>query len=362
MSSQTQAPSARLTLLDQSRALAIIAMIIFHFGEGALSRLPQLAHIGDYILLLGRLATPAFITVFGITAGFVYFKAIEKAGTAPVFSNIHRRTRFIVLGALAISIPAWINLLIAQDSQFNHWLFSFYSVLNFYALAFLSLPTWILLTRANPQQRCLALGVVFWLIGMGLYQIWARNPDLGFFEYIRLHLCSGAYSYFHLAGYALLLMPLGIQLRIALQQNQLSRYFLQLAGLGIILTCIGLLLGYLSQELSLQAIVKGTVKAPPRIWYFMLFGGVSLIMIALVGTLEQLLQRAQLAYFVYPLTLFGQVALPIYVGHAFVLPSLNWLDYFIKIEGILRIVLPLSIFVLFCLIMMYRKHLQITQK
>lgn len=357
MSSQ----NARLTVLDQSRALAIIAMIIFHFSVGTINRLPELAYIGDYILLVGRLATPAFITVFAITAGFVYFNAIEKAGTAPVFVKIRRRTQWIILGMLVICLPNWINLIIAQDYQLNHWLFKLYSVLNFYALAFLSLPIWLLLTRKNPQQRCLLLGGLFLSIHLVLNQTWVRSSELNLFEYLRLNLYSGAYGYFHLAGYALLLMPLGIQLRKYLQNNQLNLYFIKLFILGIILMIAGYNLGVFSQELSLEKIVEGRVKAPPRIWYFMLFGGASLIMIAIVGMIALVLQRHQLSWLVYPLTLFGQVALPIYVGHAFVLPCLNWLDYFFQIEGIIRVLFALSLFILFCIVIMYRKHWQTTK-
>lgn len=353
--------NARLTLLDQSRALAIIAMIIFHFSEGTINRIPQLAQVGDYILLIGRLATPAFITVFAITAGFVYFNSIAKAGTEPVFVKVRRRAYLITFSAFVICLPEWINLIIAQDYQFNHWLFSLYSVLNFYALAFLSLPLWLSLTHVDPQRRCLLLGGFFLAIHLILSLVWARNPDLGWFEYLRLNLFSGSYGYFALAAYALILMPLGIQLKQALKNNQLHAYFLKLSLLGLVIMAIGYGLGTYQQELSLQAIVAGKVKAPPRIWYFMLFGGVSLIMISLVGVTELFLQRHQLTWLVYPLTLFGQVALPIYVGHSFVLPSLNWLDYAVQIEGVARVALALFLFTTFCIIVMYRKHLQITR-
>ena len=58
----------------------------------------------------------------------------------------------------------------------------------------------------------------------------------------------------------------------------------------------------------------------------------------------------------YLLALFGQASLPIYTAHSFVLPALNWLDYWVVIEGIGRIALPFVLFAVYCGIVMDYYH------
>lgn len=68
----------RLTFIDETRALAIISMIIAHFGPGVFQRLPSLQFLAEPVLFIGRFATTTFIVVFGITLGFVYFDRFQK--------------------------------------------------------------------------------------------------------------------------------------------------------------------------------------------------------------------------------------------------------------------------------------------
>src|SRR6478672_11037322 len=65
-------PGSRLLGLDQARAVAIIAMMVFHFAPGVFIQLPRFEPFRDPVLWFGRMATPAFVVVFGVTAGFVF--------------------------------------------------------------------------------------------------------------------------------------------------------------------------------------------------------------------------------------------------------------------------------------------------
>lgn len=353
----------RFTALDEARAIAILGMILFHFGEGAFQRLPKfLSHwLGEPLLFLGRFATPAFVTVFGLTAGFVYFSSTSRPNLER-FQKILHRAMGIALGAIIITIPKWINLSLESVSQPNLWLFSFYGVLNFYALAFLSLPLWLALLWGRPTWVFAVLGVGMWVLGDWLSQVWQftpgwrDSPKLEWSEYFRMHLASGPYAYFQLAGYAMCLFPLGIALKKAASNNTLPRFLPKMMLMGFGMTIVGAIWGITLGQLTLSDIVRGTYKAPPRAWYFLFFGGFAVILVALLA-----LSQSQLKKFVpqgtYILGLFGQCALPIYVGQAFVLPVLNWLDAFFLIEGIFRIILPLGFLVAYCAVLIWRKHL-----
>jgi len=59
----------------------------------------------------------------------------------------------------------------------------------------------------------------------------------------------------------------------------------------------------------------------------------------------------------YPLTLAGQAALTIYLGHVFVLPLIAVLDSMgLRVEGTLRAAIPAALFATFCLVVVALQH------
>lgn len=351
----------RFTALDESRALAIFGMILFHYGSGTFKRLPSsLMFLTDPVLFIGRFATPAFITVFGITAGFVYFSTFQT-GRTDFIVRIYQRAWMVLAGAVVITIPEWINLWLHRDLSLNAWIFSLYSVLNFYALAFFTLPLWLRVTKKNPVRDCWILGVLMWLIGLGLNVVWTQNPEwkisLGsvLVEYLRMNLISGPYAYFQMAGFALWIIPLGFLLKRAMKQVNLRRRFVQLVALGTVVALLGGSAGVLFNELTVRKVVDGAVKAPPHMWYFLFFGGFALVMVGLLALAQPWMHR-HMSRAMYVLALIGQSALFIYVGQGFVLPALGWLDAIVNIEGFWRIILPLVVFVAFCSVVVLHRH------
>ena len=128
-----------------------------------------------------------------------------------------------------------------------------------------------------------------------------------------------------------------------------------LLPLALLLSLAGWLLGVATGEFSLHNIVLGAIKAPPRVWYWLFFGGAALLL--LIGfILLGLKLGAREKKLTYPIALFGQASLPIYTAHTFVLPLLNWLDRLVVVEGVARIVLPFSVFAIYCAVVMDYYH------
>ncbi len=156
MSKSASAP--RFTAIDETRALAIISMMIMHFGPGVFQRLPALAPLAEPVLFWGRFATTTFILVFGVTVGFVYYERFQGPSRPQVLKAVHARSRLLVLCALLICVPTYINLALTGDFNGSRWLFSTYSILNYYALALLSVPLWLRALGTTPLRNALLLG------------------------------------------------------------------------------------------------------------------------------------------------------------------------------------------------------------
>ena len=348
----------RLTFIDETRALAIISMIIAHFGPGVFQRLPSLQFLAEPVLFIGRFATTTFIVVFGITLGFVYFDRFQKGDRQRITSGLFKRARLLALCSIIICVPNYINLALAGDWNFFHWMFNTYSILNYYTLALISVPLWLRVCGKSPTASCLVLGSLHWLIGGWVLSIWPLDPSLGLVEYIRMHVASGPYGYLQMSGTAILAIPVGRAIRAAVNTEQgVQNLLWKLVPLGAAIAVSGWLLGVFYGEFSVGAIVEGTVKTPARVWYFLFFGGFALILVSSMGMIGKALGKW--SFLTHPLSLFGQASLGIYTGHKFVLPSLGWMDGVgLEIEGVIRVVMPFALFGIFCLVMMYLQHLK----
>lgn len=345
----------RFTAIDETRALAIFSMIIMHFGPGAFQRLPVLQPLAEPILFLGRFATTTFILVFGVTVGFVYFDRFRGPNRQQVIDAVHARSRLLVLCALIICVPDYVNLWLAGDFNGSHWLFKTYSILNYYALALLSVPLWLRALESAPLRNALLLGVAHWTLAWLWLIAWPLDPTLGFQEYLRLNLLSGPYAYLQLSGSAILAIPVGVALREAVRAGQELRFVRRLLPVALALFVAGAALGQWSGELSLHTIVAGTAKAPPRVWYWLFFAGPALLLLSGFILLGFKLGGRE-KKLTYPVALFGQASLPIYTAHTFVLPGLGWLDRLFIVEGVSRIILPFLIFAVYCAIVMDYYH------
>jgi len=129
-----------------------------------------------------------------------------------------------------------------------------------------------------------------------------------------------------------------------------------LFAVGAAFTVFGLAVGN-ATDMTMQGLVDGSVKGPARLWYWTLFGGVTLMLLAALAAAHEVLTG--LSTRTWLVALFGQSALGIFTTHAWVLPIVHALDVRFSITGAGRAALALTIFASFCVVTMtyyYRKN------
>ena len=359
--SAARSAKPRLSFVDQTRALAIMAMILMHFGPGLLERLPTLGPSAELILVAGRFATPAFITVFGVTVGLVYGHRFADGSDAKAKTKLLARARDVIIAALLLAIPRYTLLADDGSLAFDSAAYATYSVLNYYVLGLATMPFWLRLIGPDPVRRAPVVGIGLWVVHLLLGGLWPYDPARGVLEYARLHLVSGGYPYFAMTGVALCALPVGVWLRESrsLPGGPGAMLRLRIVPLGLAVAVAGLLWGSWLGELSLQAILDAVPKAPARPWYYLLFGGLTLLLLGVMAGLGEGLRRAfspRALVLLYPLSLMGQASLEIYTGHAYVLPGLYWLDQVAHVRGLGRIIAALLPFAVFCGFALLRRH------
>jgi Heparan-alpha-glucosaminide N-acetyltransferase, catalytic len=348
----------RLQGLDQARAVAIIAMILAHFAEGVFARLPGLASLHDPTMWFGRMATPAFMTIFGVTAGFVFLPRYLCGYSRETTRRLLRRAALVFLWAILITVPQWIRFANHGETDVWEYVFVAYSVLLFYTLGVALLPFWLSWLASNTILKGILGGAIMWGIGTTIYYLWPQQ-EKSLPEFIRLMLVSGNYGYFQMMGTTLLAIPVGLQLRRSLEAGNSNRALVNLLVLGLAVSLIGAAAGFARGEFEPARIISGELRIPPRVWYFMHFGGIAL---AAIPILEFLTRLKPLRGFGYLLALFGQTSLLLFAGNQFVLPAIDLIDHVAELRGIWRVGIPLSLFALFCAVVMYFRHRQNERK
>lgn len=350
--------TTRVTCLDQTRALAIIAMIIAHFGPGIFDRITAFSPYSTPVLFMGRFATTAFLLVFGITLGFVHFDRFQNHHADSITIKLRSRALLLFFCSIAISAPKYLDLALDFNFQILTWAYRSYSILNYYTLALVTAPIWFRILGKHPFYRGLTASICLWSLACCLLAIWPHDPGKGVIEYIRMHLVSGPYAYLQMTAVAFIGIPIGNVMRLTVNQGQpIHRLLFRLSFPAVVVSLIGFGLGQYLGEFDMEKIAAGEFKAPPHAWYFLFFGGASLLMLIGLGTVRHHIKWYDSIS--YPITLFGQCSLSIYVSHKFVLPAINWSDRLkLPVSFLTSVSIVFAIFGLFCTVMLLRQHLR----
>lgn len=343
--------TSRFMALDELRALAVMSMCIAHFAPGVVVRVPKLQSLGEPLALIGRFSTVAFVISFGLTLGFIQFPRWIAGKQQRVVDWLLRRAWLLAICAGLISVPAYIVLwLNGKPDSLATWAFASYNVLNYYVLAMISAPLWLRMLQRDTAVRSVLLAALHWMAFALLIGHWHFDADHPWLEFIRLQLISGGYAYLPLAATSLLAIPLGRWLQQCVADGTSLAAARRFVALGVVVASLGFVLGLMG-DMSAAAIANGSVKGPARLWYWMLFGGTTLVCVGCLVTLHVLIPN--LARATWPLALFGQAALGVYTTRGWVLPIVGALDHVVVIEGKSRAVLALAIFASFCALSMW---------
>lgn len=328
----------RFIPIDQTRGLAISAMILAHFGPGIWERIGITGPLLDVLLLIGRFATPTFIAIFGFTIAFAY---ISKAMDNPaiVRAKLFERSRVVLLAAIAVSTPSLFSTLQSEvywgDSLILNLLLNLYGVLFFYTIAIFSAGLLIGPLSRAPYTLPAVVGSGAVFIGTFLgYDAWESQGQTTA-ELFRLVLVSGKYAFFTNFGVALMLLSLGWHMKNLLSAGY--RLGPILLAIGTVMLFCGLSMGRLVGWRSLSEL-HSEYGAPPQLWYLFMVGGTMLVIMAVFD-------NVRIPFVSFFLEHTGRNPLSIYVAHAFVLPGVSLLRTLAPwLPDIIQMILPLCIF------------------
>ncbi|KAA5542774.1 DUF1624 domain-containing protein [Roseiconus nitratireducens] len=333
-----QTSKVRYVQLDQTRGLAIAAMIVAHFGPGFYERLDISGVLLDSLLFFGRLATPSFIIVYGITLGLVYLPRYMSSREQTSI-KLFRRSATVLSYAILISIPAVIDLVAdaePSDDDFT-WQFALclYSVLLFYTLAMLITPLVLDWIKDEPMWKSIAIGSALILIGTKLaFSVWPYTGP-GPLEYTRLLLVSGKYGLLTCYGCAACVIPIGYALHQQIRapaEVERRILYLSFATIGLSLSA-SFLVG--ARQIGDYATQYGN---PPQFWYIFLAGGLSVLYMITIA-------KVHIPFYSRFLENTGKHPLQIYAAHEFVLPVASWLKD--VVDPTVAVVVPLATFLLY---------------
>lgn len=337
---------ARLVALDQLRALAVLSMCVAHFAPGLVERFQVLQPFAEAIGIVGRLSTVAFVVCFGLTLGFVQFPKYAAGKVEQVNAWLLGRAKLLAVCVLFVSLPGYIELATNRvDDAATTGLWHTYGVLNVYVLALLSAPLWFWILQRDTAVRAAMLSALHWMGFAVLIQNWPPADASPVLEFLRLNFVSGGYAYLPLATVSLLAIPLGISIRERAAANHIGVAIRGCALGGAALAAFGFGLGLLT-DMSAHGIADGSVKGPVRLWYWALFSGIAVLLLAALAALRH--ARPAPHRGTRYVALFGQSALGVYTLHAWVLPILSWIDQIVVVEGAARAALAGLIFASFC--------------
>ncbi len=334
--------SNRLRSLDITRLFVILMMFVAHWW-GILKRFPG-PH-ADVSLYLSRIATPGFVTVFGLTAGYAYWY-IYITNPRELRRKLLARGAKTAKYALLVAIPGFVTLVHQGRGVTPQWVYGTYSVLMFYSLAIPSMLLVFPIIRRRPTVLAPLAAAALWIAGDLLRRVWPSSAS-PWIEYPRLLLVSGAYSYFNLMAIAVTLIPVGTFLRRAGMDRASRRSALSVvAAIGASI-CVGaLLVAALTGEFSARDVITGAAKYPPRLWYFSHFAGMTLCIFGLMGVLEA--SHGDLPRWLRPLATIGKSPLQVYAAETFVLPAARALAWVSGVRTDITFALAFIVFASYC--------------
>ncbi|MDN4632411.1 heparan-alpha-glucosaminide N-acetyltransferase domain-containing protein [Sphingomonas sp. PsM26] len=309
---------ARFRALDQVRGLAIFCMILAHFGPGVYERLGIGGTPRAMLDLIGRLATPAFVLIFGITLAIIYVPKARKAPDATMRGLINR-SGLVLLCSLIVSLHGTVNVLMTSDEP-AFWfrlLLAQYSVLTFYTVAIFLTALAVRFIAQDPVRIGFLGGALLIFIGSVLgYEAFPFQGEKAI-ELVRLLFVSGKYGVFVMMGCAWLMIGVGVLIRNHLANGTSFHRDVMAIALGMAL--LGLSDGRVVGWRTLGDLASG-YAAPPQFWYLAMVGGAMLS--ALVA-----LDRYTVPVVGFVLERIGRYPLSIYVAHSLVLPGVALLRW-----------------------------------
>ena len=318
-------------------------MTFMHYGEGTIERLGLNRELADFVLATGRIATPAFIAIFGLAAGLAYLGRFTGDRRRQVTHRLLIRGLWLLPCVLLVRIDRVTMLCVQGEWDPFVWMLDTYSVLSFYVLGVLSMPFYLRLFQNRGWWWPALTGLTMWAAGTALVDVVWPKGETTWINVCRMYVVAGPYPYLQMMGTALVFLPVGAWIKQANDGGRLDAAMPMLAVAGLTAAGVGLALGYGAESgLELSKFAQGIYKVPVRPWYFLFFTGLTLFGLTLLQQTNRLLGNR---FAMHWLAIWGTYGLTLYVVQALIQPGLESLDHIILIEGVWRVLLAATVLV-----------------
>lgn len=274
----------RITWLDSCRGLAILFLISIHYMGALESRGFISLELLSIIKSFFRVATPFFIFTFGFTFFVAYKKKVINNKLQAIYNtNLLSKLLYIVLAreiiAIILSFKSPENLeKLPQVLTFQSFSFGG-EILIFYFFAILVAPLNLkLLLNVKVSQY-----IIIWAVTYGcaffIGSTYITSDSHGALRF----LFYDVYPFFPF----LLVMAFGMLMAKLYQEfdNKKRLIFFSLTSVGLII--FGWLGFYSISSEILQNLADATYKAPPNIFYISFYVGITIFIIIVLATLNE---------------------------------------------------------------------------
>jgi len=331
----------RIWGLAMTRAVAVLSVLLSHWGEGFFHRLGLGELTDQYLPVLYRLGTPGFATVFGIGIGMTMLPNFHTQRAA-----VLRRSRnAFLLVSVGIALLAIVSVLHAslkgQDIGGRLLANAVYNVLVFYAIMLGTIWLWMpALARLKfPVQTLPLMAIAVWLLWPAAGHVLPEQPLDSFLELPRLMVVAG-YSVFKLS--APMLIGIAVGLWVAREDDtRLVRSRLMATGFAGMAFCATTVLWFEGPESIMTRGLPVFVSPPGYAFYASFMIALLGLSLYLTGAWSKLSRPTLLA--LRMLIVIGGLALPIYVFHGLVIPIMHIL-ILIGMDNVPALILPLGVF------------------
>lgn len=336
-------------MVNVLRGLLVLAIVLAHWSEGAIKRLPPAFElVGSLLAPYFTFGTPGFAIVFGVGFGYLYLNKVKDA-PGRVWAGMRLGVILVGVGVLLLTL---LRILIAEYPQtYDSFFTQFYSVLLFYVIAIPTMPLWGRMAYVVDGMRRVPLlffyAGVSYLISL-VFGYWLGDVEAdGFARLVRLMLVA-KYNYFAMMSGVLMGVASGYYLRLKAGAPGVSR---DLCYVGTALVALGLGLGAASGNLGLLFHWPSELVG----WKWAFYAGVVNWLLGGLMVLRGGYDQRGMAVrkVLEGLATLGQLALPMYVFHELILPLKSLLSRAGASDGV-AILLSLSFFLLVTTFMIRR--------
>jgi uncharacterized membrane protein len=285
----------RIRALDATRGTAMIFVLISHFGLTYFGRNGQ-EHLEDWFERVGKVASPTFMVLSGMMAGFLYAMRPDSF-RATRMRLADRGLFFLTFGHVVIAA--------AHAPKLGRFDWALYEVFITDTIAFSIIVGPLLVEVLRPRAR-VALGVALFAASWAAMELWPVDWHAWWRAALVGELVTGPtyrtsiYTFPVLPWFAIYLASTSLGAAFAARLSRdgeagAARLMLHVGGAAVLLAivcakaaAIALDAGVIAPERLVATLASMGCKRPPGPVYLLFHGGAGLLLLAAMMTVDRL--------------------------------------------------------------------------